>query len=344
MAKKGTRTRGNGMGTVYKLPSGKWCAEVTLGWRKTEGGEYKRIMRRKKGFKTKKEALEYLPTLKESTSCFDENILFCELYDRWSDEHYSKISRNHQYAYEASYRRCAKLHHRQFRSLRAADLQMVIDDIDMSRRVKEVTKSLLNNLYAYALKNDICDKNYAQYIVLPPKEKSKKDAFTKEERDKLWDAYYSGHDFAGQILLLIYTGMRYGEASILRKSDVHLSERYIVGGIKTDAGKNRIIPIADCIYPIVEKLYNSAEDKLLTRTERKWYYDYYATLEQLGIRRLNPHCCRHTCATALAEAGVQPAIIKAIIGHTDYSTTLQYTHISVDELLAGVNAQYKPGV
>ena len=27
-----TKSRGNGLGSVYKLPNGKWCAEKTLGW------------------------------------------------------------------------------------------------------------------------------------------------------------------------------------------------------------------------------------------------------------------------------------------------------------------------
>jgi len=250
------------MGTVYKLPSGKWCAEVTLGWRKTEDGEYKRIMRRKKGFKTKKEALEYLPKLRETVPGIDENILFCEVYEKWSAEHFPHISKETEHNYRSGYKHSKPLHYKPFLKLRTSDFQKVIDDCGLSRRTKENMKSLYGQMYDYLIKNDQCDKNYAKYIKLPPKEKSKKDAFTKEERDKLWDAYYSGHDFAGQILLLIYTGMRYGEASILRKSDVHLSERYIVGGIKTDAGKNRIIPIADCIYPIVEKLYNSAEDNV----------------------------------------------------------------------------------
>ena len=65
---------------------------------------------------------------------------------------------------------------------------------------------------------------------------------------------------------------------------------------KTEAGKDRIIPIADCIYPIVEELYQKAEDSLLTDPERKWYYKFHAALAELGIRPLSPHCCRHTCA------------------------------------------------
>ena len=98
-----------------------------------------------------------------------------------------------------------------------------------------------------------------------------------------------------------------------------------------------------CIVTL-QKLYNSAEDKLLTDHEKVWYHKFRSTLETLGIRPLTPHCCRHTCATALAEAGIQPAIIQTILGHTNYTTTMQYTHISLDELLDGVNAQYQPGV
>ena len=70
----------------------------------------------------------------------------------------------------------------------------------------------------------------------------------------------------------------------------------------------------------------------------EFYDEYAAAVERLGIRSLSPYSCRHTAATALAEAGVAPAVIQEILGHADYSTTLGYTHISAEKKLEAVEA------
>lgn len=76
------KVRGNGQGTVYKLPNNKWRAEITLGYK--EDGT--RIPKVKGGFKTKKDALEYLPTLR-GTPKEPKKINFKSLYDKWHPTH-----------------------------------------------------------------------------------------------------------------------------------------------------------------------------------------------------------------------------------------------------------------
>jgi integrase len=147
----------------------------------------------------------------------------------------------------------------------------------------------------------------------------------------LWKDYNSGNDFTGYILIMIYTGMRYGELNKIKKENINLKEKYMIGGIKTEAGIDRQIPICNKIFPIVESLYNQANKKILEMHEKVFYNAYYATLERAGIRRLPPHCCRHTAATALANADIPPAVIIAILGHKNY------THIKIDEMLSAVN-------
>lgn len=337
--------RANGEGTAFKMPNGKWRAEVTLGWDVTQlpdGTEKKtRIVKTKSGFKMKREALQWIKDF-DINDTATQNITFKALYDRWSESHYERVSKPTADGYKAAYKHCKPLYYKQFAELKTADLQKVIDGCKFGYRTKYDIRSLFNNMYNYALENDICEKNYAKFIKLPKKEKSTRDAFTTKERDALWADYHAGNEFTGEILFMIYCGLRFGEYKTILNENVHLSEKYMVGGIKSDAGINRTIPLADVILPIAKELYNKADTKLLTIQEKTWYYNFHATLKRLGIRPLNAHCCRHTCATALAEAGVSPAIIKAILGHEDYGTTLLYTHISLAELLAGANQQYAP--
>ena len=61
---------------------------------------------------------------------------------------------------------------------------------------------------------------------------------------------------------------------------------------------------------------------------------FHPLMEQLKINR-TPHCCRHTCISMLAEAGVDQTIIKKIMGHSGAMTLTEkvYTHYDVKELV-----------
>ena len=68
------------------------------------------------------------------------------------------------------------------------------------------------------------------------------------------------------------------------------------------------------------------------------FYDEWAILKgKLNLKELTPNCSRHTCATALSEANVPPAIIMDILGHEKYDTSLNYTHTSIEERLKALN-------
>ena len=332
------RVRANGQGTVFKLPNGKWRVEKSV---YQNGVMVKRIT--KSGFKFKREATEYLNKLNSGGIKAESNVTFKEMYDLWSIPHYEKIQSDTSGGYKAAFKRCEPIWYRQFAGLKSADLQKIVDDCPLSRRTKSDIKLMLSMLYKYAMQNDYCDKDYSQFIKLPSKGKPKHDAFTKAERDILWADYNAGNKFTGEILFIIYCGLRFGEYAKTERANMHMDEHYFISGIKTPAGIDRKIPIADCIYSIAKELYNRTDKKyLLQATERSWYTLYHATLQRLKIRDLDAHCCRHTAATALAEAGVQPSIILAILGHENYSMTLNYTHISIEEMLSAVNRQYKP--
>jgi integrase len=336
------RVRGNGEGTVFKRGN-TWTAQITF-WVTDEDGNKKRKFKTKGGFKLKRDALSYIDELKNGSTTESATIAFNVLYDLWSKQHYPRISKATENGYKSAYDKCQSIHHRQFATLKAADLQKIVDNAKsadgatVGRRSRADIKSLLSNMYRYASENDIVEKDYSQFIVLPKKTKTKKDTFTTAEIDALWNDYNSGGEFTGYILIMIYTGMRYGEIAKIRKENIYLSGRYMVGGIKTEAGIDRTIPICDKIFPIVEALYNKCQKKMLVIHEKVFYNEFYATLERLNIRKLSPHCCRHTTATALANANVPPAVIVAILGHKDYTTTLEnYTHIKLDQMLSAVN-------
>lgn len=139
--------------------------------------------------------------------------------------------------------------------------------------------------------------------------------------------------------------MRISELLNLTKFDVDIKKRIITGGVKTDAGKNRAIPINPKVYKYIKKWYNKGNNYLIFNakgekmTAKNYREDrYYPVLEKLGIRKLTPHCTRHTFASLMAKAGANTKAIQEIIGHEDYAFTAnEYTHPDIEELKKAIN-------
>jgi len=133
----------------------------------------------------------------------------------------------------------------------------------------------------------------------------------------------------------------------LKKENVHLSEQYFdVIDSKTENGIRKV-PIADKLLPFYKGWYEDGSDcEYLLHTEdgkhfkyRNYYDSYFNPLmENLKINR-TPHCCRHTCISMLATAGVDQTIIKKIVGHSGAMTLTEkvYTHFDIKELVDAIN-------
>ena len=78
------KARGNGTGSVYQMPNRTWKAVCVVGWRADKNGVMRRKTRSKGGFRTKKEALAYLPKLAQLPAAQKNTApTFRGLYDKW---------------------------------------------------------------------------------------------------------------------------------------------------------------------------------------------------------------------------------------------------------------------
>ena len=69
--------------------------------------------------------------------------------------------------------------------------------------------------------------------------------------------------------------------------------------------------------------------------ERDWAR-WREALDGAGVRRVRRHDARHTTATLLREAGVDPRVIQDILGHTSAKMTAHYSHLGKGEGRAGI--------
>ena len=81
---------------------------------------------------------------------------FEEVYEEWSKKKFPTVSESNIKGYKASYKTCGILYNRVFKDLKLADLQQVIDTCGKNFPTLKKIKILFNQLYEFALKNDIC--------------------------------------------------------------------------------------------------------------------------------------------------------------------------------------------
>lgn len=299
---------------------------------------------------TKAEAMQMLAEYNQNP--FDvkaAKATFQDVYDQWSKVKYPTISKSNVHGYEASYRVCGTLYNKVFKEIRLVDLQFVVDTCGKNYPTLKKLKGLFNQLYEFAMKNDICNKDYSEYVdILRYKDKNpdKRDhnKFEKAEVERLWQI--TDQPYYQIVLMLIYNGCRISEFLDLKKENINLEEQYFdVVSSKTENGIRRG-PIADKVLPYYKAWYESSDCEYLIHTpdhkhfEYRNYYDSYWTplMESLGFEH-KPHDTRHTCISMLAEAHVDQTMIKKIVGHSGAMTLTErvYTHLDTEALVAAIN-------
>lgn len=324
--------RPNGTGTVYSLQgkrSRPWVAardKVILGY-----------------YATKAEAMTALERMAGRQISDKFNLTFAEVYEAWQGEHFRTLSPKGQEVYTSAYKWYLPLYASKFRSLRTADFQAVIDSaINAGRSVETANKlrQLAGQLCKWAMREELITTNWAQYIVMPAKEKKEKAVFTTDEIQRI---KADGSDTAKIVLMMIYTGVRIGEMFSIKTADYHGT--YCIGGSKTEAGRDRVIPIPENVRPLFEYFATTAEpDGILLsgfsgnkspNNFRRREFD--ELMKKLDIVGKTPHSTRHTFASMAVAAGVQPEALQKILGHANYTTTADiYVHsdaaILIDEI------------
>ena len=335
---RSAKKRGNGQGTVYKGANGKWIAEYTIGW-DNEDGALTRRKRRKTGFATKNEAIAYIPNLKQNLPQQDMNVKFKDLYKKWLDGHTEKVTQATINCYKSAYKYFSTLYYVEVAQIRTEHMQKCIDECPHGKRTKENMKALGTSLWRYAMQLDIVDRNYAEYLYIKKEEQAEKVAFSKEQLDIMWANVDRVPDIK-YVLVLCYTGMRLSEMLGAMTEAYHPEEGYFVTGIKTDAGKNRIITISPKIRPFFTDFGKGKH--LFTDLSVKKFRNslYYPALQALGMDALDdegnhiytPHCCRHTFATLMKNVDAPATDKQKLIGHSKFEMTAHYTHTDLGSL------------
>lgn len=248
-------------------------------------------------------------------------------------------------------------------SVSVAKVQKIV--IELSKKYVTYLNylSIINRVFKYAVHLDIIQTNPVDRIIRPKQQKPRKEkiALTKEELNKFLtlakkDArpvlYTAWHTLA-------YTGLRRGELLGLEWSDIDFKNKTISvsktlvtinGKLSTQSPKTkrsaRTISLDDSTVQIFKnwkleqkKLFfkNGVKSQNIVITNTKGgYFDFAHFRDELKyflgkhkLKQFSVHSLRHTHASLLFEAGIEPKTISDRLGHSNIQTTLDmYTHLN----------------
>ena len=334
------RKRPNGDGTAYKRGS-TWTAQYRVYLHGSRVSE-----KTKGGFASRAAALDYLHEMRSGATAQETQM---RVVEAWSGlqatQKYLSLSKDKQSHYRTAWSRLASVQYRVIGTIPFRELQALVDAAPGDFYAKRDMKALLGKLWEVAIKNSALragDDNTGT-LELPPVPGSTRDAFTVDEVRSMWTAYEAGNLTAAYGLIMCYTGMRHGELVELDCKNIDLKRQVLIGGIKTAAGKNREIPLATALLPVMRDALSVARFGLLNEGEASFYEHWHEMLAAAGIREhMTPHSCRHTLASAMESAKVSPITRKLILGHAIHDITEQYTHVRLPDKLAAVNLATAP--
>ena len=248
-------------------------------------------------------------------------------------------------------------------SVSVAMMQKIVIDLSKKYVAYLSQLSIINRVFKYAVHLDIIQTNPVDRIIRPKQQKFRKEkiALTKEElkqfltlakkdaRPVLYTAWHT----------LAYTGLRRGELLGLEWSDIDFENKTISinktlvtvnGSLYTQSPKTkrstRTISLDDATIQVLKnwKLEQKKQffkngvkstDIVITNIKGS-YLDFAYFRDELkkflsthNLKQFSVHSLRHTHASLLFEAGIEPKTISDRLGHSNIQTTLNmYTHLN----------------
>ena len=229
--------------------------------------------------------------------------------------------------------------------------------------------SVINRIFKYAVLMDILDSNPFDKVIKPKSRQTQRKGnfLTKEELKEFLKLAQTAtlSYFFPLVHLMSYTGLRQGEALALKWSDIDFENKKITVDktatrikekqtLQTPKTKNskRVISIDPTTLSILKswkkdqikiyfkngKHFEGDDNFIFTNQRGDWvhihnFIRYFKRfIADHGIKPITPHGLRHTHASLLFSAGVEPKNISDRLGHSTVQITLDlYTHITEEQ-------------
>jgi len=352
--------RGHGEGSIYQRKDGRWVASVTLEHRKRKYfyGDTRREVQEKLKMALHEQQQGMLATGSQQ--------LLKVYLENWLEQVYRPTVRPNTYKQFRSivyHHLIPAFGHIAVQKLRAEKIQAYYAQKlkeGLSPRSIAVIHAVLHSALQNAVKWGLVSRNVSKLVTRPRFERYESQTLTGEQAMKLLEVA-KGSRIEALLLVALTTGMRKGELLALRWDDLDLEKRvlyvqrtvsripgrgYLESEPKTKSSRRRIELPAVAIEALNEYCVN--QEKVRIKAGEKWNErgivftnkyggfmrpdtvldTFHQLLKDAGLPPMRFHDLRHSAATILFVAGVNPKVIQELLGHSKISITLEiYSHV-----------------
>lgn len=360
--------RANGEGSIRQLPSGQWYAQIMDGY-KPDGSRNMVYFKAYKKNEVVSQIREYWKQ-REAGAVPSSNVLFSEWAEIWYADHQSQVQpstfHGYQYTLKILTDYFGKREIQKIKPMEISAFFEYLKRVSYSASYMLKCKSMLIQIFDAAEANEVTTSNPARKAKIKrtvptlydDSKENEKDAFTEEEIKEL-KAKLRDDLLGNSIMTMIGTGLRAQELLALRPEDIAMDGSSItvnkaikmVGGTpllgppKSDRSK-RVIPVPeDYRKNTIYLRYYGGKEFIWTSRRESGLFDvgvfrkqYYKALQAVPrVRKLSPHCCRHTYVSTLEKHGVPMEQIARLAGHTHIAVTDRYLHVDNETLSIAVS-------
>lgn len=286
---------------------------------------------------TKEEGLILLAQYNKAPWDIDKDkITLQELFKLWLEKRANKLGISNRASLKTAYNYCMALKDLKYNQIKSYQMQDTIDSCGRGYSSQGAIKNLWGHLDRFAMELDIISKCYSTLLTSDPIPETTKEIFTDEEVSRIWENY--SIPWVDSILFFLYTGFRISEMINLKVDNINIKKQLLIGGVKTNAGKNRVIPIHSKIQTLVQnRVTSSKSGYLFENMGKKLSITHYRKIWSSIMFALNmkhtPHECRHTFRSRLDSVGANKVCIDRLMGHKSQGTGERiYTHKNIEEL------------
>jgi len=348
----------NGFGQITKISNQRlrkpYRAMITVGHTE-EGKPICKLLKPESYFETYNDAYKALVKYNENPNEMKPDVTMQEVFDKWFEEKSNDgTSGSSLRDATSTWKYCGYIWDMKPSEVKEYHIKECIDKAKIERHgivkyatpgIKKRMKQTLNMVLDYAVLYDLAEHNVARGYRISKRVLEAAEhpddahiAFSEEELEILWK---HTDNFAVEcILISCYSGWRPGELVILRKEDVNIDEKVMHGGIKTRAGKNRIVPIHSKVLQLVKDLYDNSTGELLLGgiSYNDYLWKFKEAMMELGLSlKHKPHDCRKTFVTRAKKYHMDEYAIKRIAGHAIADVTEKiYTERSIGWLASEI--------
>lgn len=309
-----------------------------------------------------------LPSIERSQL---SNPTFKELSDLWLENYKTTVKPSTFENVRSKVEKMTEEHFKEMKlkKITVAYCQKVVIELSKSYVLYNHYLSVINRIFKYAVLMDVINSNPFDKVIKPKSRQTQRKGnfLTKGELKEFLKLAQTAtlYYFFPMVHLMSYTGLRQGEALALKWSDIDFENRKITVDktavrikerqtLQTPKTKNskRVISIDPTTLTILKswkkdqikiyfkngKHFEGDENFIFTNQRGEWvhihnfirYFNRF--IADHKFKPITPHGLRHTHASLLFSAGVEPKNISDRLGHSTVQITLDlYTHITEEQ-------------